>query len=91
MVKDSCYARSAQYQLCHASCHDAHLAYNELSFGIHSSDEATCVELAQCVFPILDRMLIELAVEQKRRVSKQPFDSSVKELRKERTKREQDA
>jgi len=68
-----------------------YLAYNELSFGIHSSDENTCVELAQRVFPILDRMLIELAVEQQIRASKQPFDSSVKELRKERTKREQGA
>ena len=66
-----------------------YLAYNELSFGIHSSDETTCVELAQRVFPILDRMLIELAVEQQRHASKQLFDSSVKELRKQRTKREQ--
>jgi hypothetical protein len=68
-----------------------YLAYEELSFSLHSSDEKTCVELAQRVFPILDRMLVELAVEQKRRESKQPFDSSVKELRKEKTKREKGA
>ena len=64
------------------------LAYDELSFGIHSRDDDDCVELARKVLPTLDHVLIELSSEQKKRESKTGFDTNVRELRKERTERE---
>lgn len=67
------------------------LAYEELSYGIHSRDEDSCVELARKVLPTLDQVLIELSSEQKKRESKTEFDKNVRQLRKERTERENGA
>jgi hypothetical protein len=64
------------------------LAYDELSYGIHSRDEGACAGLARKVLPALNHILIELSSEQRKRESKTEFDKNVKQLRKERTERE---
>jgi hypothetical protein len=67
------------------------LSYDELSYGIHSADEDACVKLAGTVLPTLDRVLIELSSEQKKRKLKTELDTNLRQLRKERTEREKGA